>query len=121
MNKTIVKENTEVSSLKPTGNQLFLEYEIPEQKTSSGIILVADSTDKNQKNYVGKVLAYGDKVPLDTQKEIPLGSRVVFAKGRQFDLNLKPSAETAGFPSHCFVSWYDILVVAEGSGTVIAH
>lgn len=121
MNNTIVQSNVDLQSMKPSGNQVLLEYVIPEQKTSSGIILVADSTDKNQKNYVGKVLALGDKIPANVVKDFPVGSTVVFAKGRQFDLNLKAHAETAGFPSHCFVTWYDILAVAEGSGTVIAH
>lgn len=103
-------------NITPQGGQLFVEYELPEEKTASGIILVKDTTDKNQKNYVGRVLAVGPDV-----KEIAVGTRIIFAKGRQYDFHLKPDAETAGFPSHCFITWYDVLAIVEGEGKVTAN
>lgn len=113
-----IKANTkDISQIKPQGNQVLIEYELPEEKTASGIIIPKDVTDKNQKNYVGHIVSMGS----DVKGEFKVGSRVVFAKGRQYDFHLKPDSETAGFPSHCFVTYYDIIAVVEGEGKVFAN
>ena len=80
--------------------------------------MLSDATDKNQKNYVGFVRKIG---PEAVSKGVSIGDKVIFAKGRQYDLHLRPDSETNDFPSHCLLSWYDILAVVEEGDDVIVH
>lgn len=117
MNNTNVSSDLTLDKIHPTKGQLLLEYQLPEQKTASGIILVSDSTDKTQKNYVGRIIATGEGVP----EELEPCKTVIFKKGRQYDLFMKPTVETGGFPSHCLVSYYDVEAIVEGEGTVFCN
>lgn len=105
MNETKVKD---YKGIKPTGDKILVANVLPETKTKSGLILVPDSTDKNQRNYVGDVLAIS---PDAEGNGIFVGDRVIYTGGLQYDLSLEYSPQ--GIPTHSLVSWFDVVAVVE--------
>ena len=75
----------EPGTVRPLGNRVMLEVEAKDEMTASGLHLPA--TDR-ERALIGKVLAFGEKVPAGALKE---GDRVIFE--RYGGTEVKPQGE----------------------------
>lgn len=122
MNKTLTKD---ISKVHPLAEQILLEFEPNVTKTASGLFLPVDTTDKNSRKYVGHIVEIGTTAAQRLTKDnggetIKPGTRILFKGGRQYDLwaTMNSSLPSDGLPTHCLVSWYDVLAVCDEDANI---